>query len=69
MLLFWIKLLEPKLASVIPYLTNHQEMTTVHPSLPNTRHSHIYIYLFIYLFIYYMIVAYSCSFYQILADP
>ena len=35
---------EPKLALILPYLTNHQGMTTVHPGLPNTRQSYIYIY-------------------------
>ena len=34
-------LLEPKLALILPYLTNHQGMTTVHPGLPNTRQSYI----------------------------
>ena len=34
---------EPKLALILPYLTNHQGMTTVHPGLPNTRQSYIYI--------------------------
>ena len=45
MLLFWVNVLEPKLAFVSPYLTNHQEMTTVRPGLPNTRQSFIYIYI------------------------
>ena len=44
MLLFGINMLEPNFAFVSPYLTNHQEMTTVHPGLPNTRHLY-YIYL------------------------
>ena len=52
MLLFWINVLEPKLAFVLPYLTNHQEMTTVHSGLPNTRHSYIYMYMISILYIY-----------------
>ena len=40
MQLFWISVLEPKLAFVFPDLTNHQEMTTVHPGLPNSRQSY-----------------------------
>ena len=36
MLLFLVNVLEPKLAFVLPYLTNHQEMTSVHPGLSNT---------------------------------
>ena len=46
MLLFRVNVLEPKLAFVSPYLTNHQEMATVRPGLPNTRQSFIYIYTY-----------------------
>ena len=57
MLLFWVNVLEPKLAFVSPYLTNHQEMTTVRPGLPNTRQSFIYIYIHIlYVYILYVYI-------------
>ena len=57
MLLFRVNVLEPKLAFVSPYLTNHQEMATVRPGLPNTRQSFIYIYIY-YMCIYYMCILY-----------
>ena len=59
MLLFRVNVLEPKLAFVSPYLTNHQEMATVRPGLPNTRQSFIYIYIYIY----YMCIYYMCILY------
>ena len=66
MLLFWVTL-EPTLAYVLPYSTNHQEMTAVHPGLPNTRQPYIYIYIILYyIILYYIILYYTILYYIVL---